>query len=224
MSKAATAKGASEHECLRGGARTLGVSLDDRAIEQLLVFLDELERWNARSNLVGEHDRRVVLERHLIDSLAAAPVLSGLFPASRIADLGSGGGLPGVPLAIAVRPAETLLVEPRRKRASFLHAVRRALPELGLRIIERRADDLPEVEDASLDAIVSRAALTNAELLEAARPRLRPGGLLIAYRGERDPAEGKPEPAPGFSSPKSVPYELPGAHRRFKLLVWERFT
>lgn len=211
---------------MRVGASALGVGLDDAQVAALCRFLDELELWNERSNLVSECDRRSVIDRHLIDSLAAVPVLRSLGPNPRIADVGSGAGLPGVPLAIALRARTMWLIEPRRKRSSFLRSVRRALSDVHLEVVAARGEDVASQPEnrAAFDAVVSRATLADRELLECAAPLVRPGGLLVAYRG---PAGG---PAPIANDAPDQPfggaevhrYELTGAGRQFRLDVWRR--
>lgn len=213
-------------DSLRAGAAALGVDLDARALDRLERYVDELERWNARSNLVGEHDRRALVERHVVDSLAAVPVVRAVGADLRIADVGSGAGLPGVPLAIVLEPREMVLVEPRRKRASFLRAVRRLLPDLPLRVVEGRVEDLAATSEdtASFDAVTSRAALDDSDLCNAAAPLLRDGGLLIAYRGP-NVADDQGEPTvavASFAAPRVEPYNLPGVGRKFALVLRRR--
>lgn len=208
---------------LREGAATLGVQLDDAAVTALSRYLDELELWNARTNLVGEHDRRTLVDRHLVDALAAVPVLRALGGSLRIADLGSGAGLPGVPLAIALRPREMWLIEPRKKRASFLRSVRRILPDLGLQVAEERGEDVARRTEltGALDAVVSRATLADGELQACSAPLLREGGILVAYRGA---GEGAAESLSirEFEGPVSHRYTLTEARRGFRLDVWRR--
>lgn len=210
---------------LRKEASSLSVELDDVAVGRLVRFLDELELWNARTNLVGEHDRLSLIDRHIVDSLAAVPLLRSLGTGLRLADLGSGGGLPGIPLAIALQPGEMRLIEPRQKRASFLRSVRRALPDIGLEISEERGEDVasrPELA-AAFDAIVSRATLADPDLQACAAPLLREGGLLVAYRGTGDAPS--TDTSPFFSGPGSHRYALTEAQRVFRLDVWtRRFT
>lgn len=210
---------------LRAGARSLDVDLDESQLAALCRFLDELELWNARTNLVGEHDRVALVERHLLDALAAVPLLRSLGSDLRVADVGSGAGLPGIPLAIALRTRAVTLIEPRRKRASFLRSMRRALPSLGIHVVEDRAESLaarPE-EVGSYDAMVSRAALDDEDLQRCAGSLLRPGGLLIAYRGGAD--ERAPTGSEQLAPADSHRYTLAGAGRTFRLDVWtRRFT
>lgn len=213
---------------LQKGAAALQTELDEAQLVALERFLEELLLWNARTNLVGERDWQALVDRHLLDALAAAPLLRNLGVGLRIADVGSGAGLPGVPLAVAVRPRAMWLLEPRRKRASFLRSVRRALPGFGLEVVEARAEDVaatPENERL-FDAVLSRATMSDESLRTCAEPLLRDGGLLIAYRGLREtapPREGGPSPA--WSGPMAHGYVLGAARRAFQLDVWtRRFT
>ncbi|MEW6269049.1 MAG: 16S rRNA (guanine(527)-N(7))-methyltransferase RsmG, partial [Thermodesulfobacteriota bacterium] len=204
---------------LLDGAAALGVALDEPALEALQVYLAELLAWNRRLNLVGEHDVATLVDRHLVDSLAAVPVLSALGPGLRIADLGSGAGLPGIPLAIALRPAEMVLAEPRQKRASFLRAAARWLPAYALRVVTRNAAELAALEAGRFDAVVSRAALPEDDLVTVAAALVRAGGLLVSFRGAEPPLDVVSD---AFAPPHIRPYALPGARRTFTLLIRER--
>lgn len=211
---------------IRDGAARLGVALDEAATADLVTYLELLHAWNQRLNLIGDHDLTTLVDRHLVDSLAAAPRLRELQPGARVADLGSGAGLPGIPLAIAVRHVALTLVEPRRKRANFLRAARRALPHLGMTVVEGRAEDLAQSELGAFDAVVSRAALPDAMLLPLAEALLREGGILVSYRGIEPPpdataAQGDPG-ATVLSPPHDVAYRLDERHRPFHLQVRRR--
>lgn len=212
------------HERLRERAHALGVEVDAAGLDDLATFLDELERWNARANLVGEHARETLIDRHLVDALAAVPLLRALGDGLRIADLGSGAGLPGIPLAIALRPREMVLVEPRRKRASFLRAVRRRLAALSINVVEGRAEELVLSSEAGFDAVVSRAALSEEELPAVGAPLLRHGGLLISYRGASGatPTGEAAKEITGYGPLRVQHYELASPRRSFALLVRER--
>jgi 16S rRNA (guanine527-N7)-methyltransferase len=213
---------------LRTGAASLGTDLDEAQLAALERFLDELMLWNTRTNLVGERDWQALVDRHLLDALAAAPWLRALGDGLRILDVGSGAGLPGIPLAVAVRPRGMWLVEPRRKRASFLRSVRRALPGFGLGVVEARGEDVAWAPEnrAHFDAVVSRATLSDEDLRTCAEPVLRDGGLLVAYRGSREtrtPRDGAPSGA--WAGPIVQGYVLGAARRAFQLDVWtRRFT
>ena len=213
---------------LQAGASSLGIVLDETQVLALGRFLDQLDLWNTRTNLVGEHDWRSLIDRHLVDALAAVPVLLQIGGQLRIADIGSGAGLPGVPLAVALRPRAMWLIEPRKKRASFLRSVRRALPDIGLEVVEARGEEVAAVPEntAGFDAVVSRATLSDDALRACAEPLLRNGGLLVAYRGTTDtvPADDA-LPSAAWTEPAVHRYVLSAARRTFRLDVWtRRFT
>ncbi len=170
-------------DTLADGAAALGVALDEAGHTQLLTYRDELARWNRVHNITAVRDPERMVPVHLLDSLALAPLVCG----GRVADIGAGGGLPGLPLAIAQRDLAVTLIEPRAKRAAFLaHVVRRlALDNV---IVERcRAEELPLGAGAGFDTVVSRAFGTLAQFAAAAGRLCAPGGCLLAAKG-RDPA------------------------------------
>jgi 16S rRNA (guanine527-N7)-methyltransferase len=206
-----------EVDDLRRGASASSVHLDDSAIANLERYVAELRRWIPRVNLVSRGDFGSLVERHVVDSFAAAPVLATTPGDGIIADIGSGAGLPGVPLAIALSPRRFVLVEPRRKRASFLRAVARVLKELSLEVREARLEELGATElRGSLAAAVTRASLPTGVFLEGVGPLLASAGLAVAYRG----AHATPEPEePGFAPPEVVPHPTAaGAH----LVLWRK--
>jgi 16S rRNA (guanine527-N7)-methyltransferase len=220
-------------ERIRVGADALGVQLGAEALDRLSQYVDELERWNERSNLVGEHDRRALIDRHVVDSLAAVPLLRRAGESLRIADAGSGAGLPGIPLALALTPREMVLIEPRRKRASFLRAVRRVLPDAALTVFEGHAEDLAAGDArGTFDAVVSRAALPDESLSKVASELLRADGLVIAYRGDSASQDASPAGvgAAGddtLSAAQVERYRLGSADRTFSLVIrrrLQRFT
>jgi len=98
------------------GISTLSLAVDEAAVERLLDYVELLERWNATYNLTAVRDPGEMVTRHLLDSLAVAPHVTG----ATLADLGSGAGLPGIPLAIVVPEREVLLVDSNGKKARFL--------------------------------------------------------------------------------------------------------
>lgn len=170
-----------DSEPLAAGLQALGQSLPDDRCARLLAYRDELARWGRVHNLTSVLDPARMVPVHLLDSLALAPLLRG----ERVADIGSGGGLPGLPLAIADPDLAMTLVEPRTKRALFLEHIVRTLG-LGNVIVERaRVEDLPPT--AAFDTLVTRAFGSLAEFAAAAGHLAAPGGCLLAAKG-RDPA------------------------------------
>jgi 16S rRNA (guanine527-N7)-methyltransferase len=138
-----------------------------------------LDRWRRSANLIACGTARELVARHLLDSLAC---VWPTHAARDVADLGSGAGFPGVPLAIVAPTRRTVLVEPRRRRASFLREVRRALELPAIDVIEARAEDFDSTVVAPADVVVSRAVWSRDEGFEAAVPWIRRGGVLIVMR------------------------------------------
>ncbi|MEY2334963.1 16S rRNA (guanine(527)-N(7))-methyltransferase RsmG [Acidithiobacillus ferrianus] len=144
---------------LEAGLAALG--LDAVHVEQrdlLIRYLALLQRWNATHNLTAVRDSREMVSRHLLDSLAVLPHL----PTGAVADIGSGAGLPGIPLAIC-RPAQAFtLVEPAAKRVAFL---RHVIADLGLTCVRVAAQGSEDYHPDPLpDVIVSRATAPLARL------------------------------------------------------------
>jgi 16S rRNA (guanine527-N7)-methyltransferase len=171
-------------------AEALGVHLDDEAQRKLAAYLERLLAENEVMNLTAITDWEEACSRHLVDSLALVAPLAA-FGARSVADVGSGGGLPGIPLAIAVPALSVTLVESRTKKAAFLE---RVATELGLsvRVVGERAEDigaLGSTHREAYDAVVARALAPLPVLLELTLPLLRVSGRLFAIKGERAPEE-----------------------------------
>ncbi len=147
---------------------------------QIEAFLDLLRAWAPRTNLVGSTDP-AALERHVADSLAAAPHLAR---GAVVADLGSGAGFPGIPLAIARPDLELTLVEIRERRVHFLRHVVRTLG-LGCRIERRRIEQAPEV---GVEVALLRAVAPPASARLLALPWVRAGGEIWIWAGPDEPA------------------------------------
>jgi 16S rRNA (guanine527-N7)-methyltransferase len=157
-----------------GDSGTPNLSADQGS--KLDAFAGLLRGTAVPRGFVGERDADQLEERHVRDSLRAAAFLQD---AARVYDLGSGAGLPGIPLAIVLPQTRFMLVEPLRKRAAFLEL---AIERLGLPNVEvtiRRAEELTE----TVDACVARALASLERSWELARTLLRPGGRLIYFAG-----------------------------------------
>lgn len=146
----------------------------------LLAYLVLLVRWNATYNLTAIRDPREMLVKHLFDSLALQPYVRGL---ASLADLGTGPGLPGIPLALATPGLAVALVESNGKKARFL---RECVRQLGLaprvRVLEARAEAVDE--PGGFSAITARALDRIAGILAVGGHLLAPGGRLLAMKGQ----------------------------------------
>ncbi|MGE0080772.1 MAG: 16S rRNA (guanine(527)-N(7))-methyltransferase RsmG [Thiohalomonadaceae bacterium] len=162
---------------LAAGARALGLELDASALDRLLAYRDLLAKWNRAYNLTAVRDPAEMIEKHLLDSLSVAPYLHG----DRICDVGTGGGLPGVPLAIVQPGRRFTLLDSNGKKTRFLV---QAAAELGLQnvtVVHARAEQHRPAERCT--TVVTRAFATLADMLAASGHLLAPGGVFLAMKG-----------------------------------------
>lgn len=159
------------------GVECLGLPLPEGAIPRLATYLALLERWNRAYNLTAVRDPDAMVIRHLLDSLSILPWIAG----PRVLDVGSGAGLPGIPLAIA-RPEVTFcLLDSNGKRTRFLNQVVAELQLKNVEVVRSRVEDYqPEIP---FNSVASRAFATLAELLANAGRLCAPQGRLLAMKG-----------------------------------------
>ena len=168
---------------LRERAQQLGVALDADMAERLLRLLDELRLWNRAYNLTAIEEREAMVVTHLLDSLAAHVDLAG----ERIADVGTGAGFPGLPLAITNPQRQFTLIDATAKKVRFVAHAARTLGLNNVQAVQARAESMhPE---QPFDTILARAVGSLAELAQLAQPLARPGTRLLAYKGRRPDAE-----------------------------------
>lgn len=170
-------------ELLRGGAAEFGIELDPHRITQFERYLELLEAGNDRMNLTAVPPEQYVT-RHLLDSLAAAPYLAANH--QRLVDVGTGAGLPGIPLAILYPNRSFLLLDSLKKRIGFLDEV---ISEIGLTNAATRhirAEDAGHAPDLrqQFDAALSRAVAALPILAELCVPLISIGGSFIALKGD----------------------------------------
>ena len=200
---------------LSRGLAALGVDLPPSAQEKLLAFAALLGKWNKVYNLTALRDEEQVVSHHLLDSLAVLPHLGN---AKRLADIGSGGGLPGIPLAIARPDLQVALVESNQKKSAF---EQQAKIELGLANVSvhcKRAEAWQPEEKC--DVVISRAFSDLAEFVKLTGHLLAEGGVLLAMKGVH-PYEEIAQLPPGWQVRQVMPLTVPGlrAQRHLVTLV-----
>jgi 16S rRNA (guanine527-N7)-methyltransferase len=169
------------------GIQELGLDLSSKNIADLELFLQEMGRWNQVHNLTAIEGERDSIRLHLIDSIAVLPVLRWFLeiPAPKIADLGSGGGLPAIPIAI-VQPEWTLtLIEAVRKKTAFLQHMRGKLRLKNINVLSDRVENVALQQPNQYDAVISRAFTNLARFLELSLPFLKQDGLVFAMKSKR---------------------------------------
>lgn len=173
----------SEHELLAAGAREIGVAVHASGVEALLKLVDELELGNAQFNLTAIRDRAGMLRKHVLDSLSLQPYLRGI----RVADIGTGAGFPGLPLAIVDPQRRFTLVEATGKKARFVGQTALRLGVGNVQVEHARAENYRPLE--LFDTVVARALSSLADFAAYAGHLCAPDGRLLAMKGRRPDEE-----------------------------------
>lgn len=169
----------SETERLLTAALDIGIALSDQQTTQLLMYLDLLEKWNHAYNLTAVRSRSEMLGRHLIESLAISPFISG----KQVVDVGTGAGLPGIPLAIANPEVQYTLLDSNGKKSRFLLEVKRALMLANVEIETVRVESwLPTKR---FDSVVTRAFADLATTLVRVDHVLTDQGMVYAMKTQQ---------------------------------------
>lgn len=168
-------------ERLRAGAETLGVALSERQAEQLTAYGALMLKWNKVYNLTAVRDPAGVMTHHLLDSLAAvAPLQREWAGKGRLLDVGSGGGLPGVVIAIMRPDIEVSCLDAVAKKAAFVQQVAAELELPNLRGLHARVESLA----GSYEVISSRAFASLPDFFNGSVHLLAPGGVWLAMKGK----------------------------------------
>ena len=201
---------------LDAGLEKLAVPLDATRRAKLVDYVALLVRWNEAYNLSAIRDPAGIVTKHLLDSLAVVPHLDAL----PLADLGSGAGLPGIPIAIAEPARSIVLVESNGKKARFLRECVRALPLPNVTVVADRAE---AGGDASLarGSVIARALASIPELCRYAAPWLAPDGRLYAMKGPDHVRELEALPG-GFVHEQTRALSVPGLDAGRWLVVLKR--
>ena len=162
---------------LSAGITALGLTLPDGAEAKLLAYLALLDKWNRVYNLTAVRDVERMVSHHLLDSLAAVPY----FQAESVLDVGSGGGLPGIPLAIARPELRVTLIDCIAKKTAFLLQAKAELGLANLKVVTSRVEDYRP--DAPFDVITSRAFSDLKLFVSLTRHLLKPRGRWMAMKG-----------------------------------------
>ncbi len=188
---------------LARGLEQMAVPLSAAVQEKLLAYVGLLVKWNRVYNLTAVRAPAEMVTRHLLDSLSVAPHLRG----SRVLDVGSGAGLPGIPLALAKPEWQFVLLDSNRKKTRF---ITQSCIELGLTNVSVEASRIEDYRPQVLfDSVISRAFSELSAMLVATGRLCRPEGVLLAMKGEYPAAELAGVP-PGFVVQGVAVLQVPG--------------
>ncbi|MGB4059898.1 MAG: 16S rRNA (guanine(527)-N(7))-methyltransferase RsmG [Burkholderiaceae bacterium] len=210
---------------LVAAAQTLSLTLTDAQLDQLLAYMDWLAKWNKVYNLTSLRDPAEMLSHHLIDSLTAVrplqlhvqalPAQAGSAPL-RVLDVGSGGGLPGVVLAICLPQLQVTCVDTVSKKAAFIQQVAAALRLPNLKGLHARVESI----EGGFDVVASRAFASLVDFTTWSVKALKPGAVWMAMKGKH-PAEELAALGAGVEVFHVEPLVVPGLDVE-RCLVWMR--
>lgn len=173
----------SERELLTAGAGEIGLSLSRAQVDALLRLVDELERANSEFNLTAIRDRPGMLAKHVLDSLSLHPYLRG----TRVADIGTGAGFPGLPLAIVNPARRFVLIEATGKKARFAAQAAAGIGCGNVEVVHTRAESYRPFE--LFDTVTARALSSLQDFVAYAGHLCAPQGRLLAMKGKRPEEE-----------------------------------
>jgi len=202
-------------QAIEGGAAALGITLDDRARERLVRLLVELIEWNGRFNLTAIRDPEDMIRKHLLDSLTLHALLHG----DRIADVGTGAGFPGLPLAVVNPSKHFTLIDSIQKKTRFVAHAADALGLTNVEVVTSRAEAYkPAVR---FDTVVARALSKIADFIGYAGHLVAPGGRMLAMKGQYPALELDALPK-GWEVRKVHRVEVPGLEAERHIVELQR--
>ena len=190
-------------------------------MDSFRIYLEELWSWNRRFNLTGLEDRKRIVIELFLDSLLPSPFLPG---EGNLLDVGSGAGLPGLPLKIHCPQREVFLLEPNSKKASFIRHIIRLIKLKGVQTIKSRVEHLPR--ETQYDMVTARAVAEFGKTLDWCAPLVNQGGFLVVYLGalaEESLKESERSVADHhLRVSKMLSYSLPGKRSERHTVIFEK--
>jgi len=167
-------------EMIVDGARSLGIDVQPGQVDQFAAHAIWLKEWNRKINLTAIDSPMDMAVKHFLDSIVSSRYIE---PGSRLLDVGSGAGFPGIPLKVMMPSLNVTLVDATRKKVGFLNHVIRQLHLSHITAIHSRVENLQQEWEGIFDIIVCRAFSSLTDFAEKSMPLLTPDGLLLAFKG-----------------------------------------
>ena len=168
---------------LQAGLEQLELDVTESQIDLLLTFVSLIEKWNKAYNLTAIRQRDDILRLHILDSLAILPCVTG----QKIIDVGTGAGLPGIPLAILMPDVQFTLVDSNSKKTRFVQQAVLELHINNITVVHGRVETLGY--EGEYDAVLSRAFASLKDIMKLTEYLLQPEGVLIAMKGQAPESE-----------------------------------
>jgi 16S rRNA (guanine527-N7)-methyltransferase len=203
-------------KALADGINDLSLDLEQKQHEQLLDYLALLFKWNSVYNLTSVRDPMQMVTHHLLDSLAAVPSFAG---AQNVLDVGAGGGLPGIVLAIARPQMKVSLIDTVHKKTAFLKQVKAELELVNVTVYTAKVQEL--AVEQKFDVITSRAFADLSDFVNWSGQLLAAGGKFIALKGTAPPEEQERLPA-NWKVSELRPLQVPGLQAERHLVFIEK--
>jgi 16S rRNA (guanine527-N7)-methyltransferase len=181
---------------------------DDKTIQKLRDVESFLRKWNKNLNVVSEQDEPYLWERHIVDSLQLVPFFKEV---NKLADMGSGAGLPAVPLAIACPDIDVFAIEPKGKKAALMTELIREIRIPNLHVLSERVE---KVFLSHMDVVCCRAFGEFSRDARLAYKMLKPGGLFMTFKGSEE--NNVPQ---GYDKVENIPYLLPNIPRKYFVVI-----
>ena len=205
-------------EVLKDGINKLQLDLNEKQVDQLLDYLALLNKWNGVYNLTSVRDPMQMVTLHLLDSLAAVSAFAGV---ANVLDVGAGGGLPGMVLAISRPDMKVSMIDTVHKKTAFLNQVK---AELGLSNVTVYTKKVQELEvKTKFDVITSRAFADLSDFVNWSGHLLAEGGRFIALKGVAPADERERLPAP-WKVQKLAALDVPGLDAERHLVYIEKMN
>jgi 16S rRNA (guanine527-N7)-methyltransferase len=190
------------------GIVALNLSVDEQKIDQLLAFIKLIEKWNKAYNLTAIKNKQELVRLHLLDSLTVIPYLDG----ERIIDIGTGAGLPGIPLAICFPDKHFTLLDSNSKKTRFVQQVVLELKLANVQIVHSRSEDYQP--EQMFDTVITRAFAELSDIVATTKHLLADNGKIIAMKGRCPESE-----LAKITAKKSViPLQVPGVEAERNLV------